>query len=814
MKRMAMVWLLSATAGASAQLGILGGKPQEKDSPVKQVQLLPERTGLVPGQSVGLAIAFEVQEHWHIYWRNGGESGNQPVFKWRLPEGYELGPMLWPVPRRHIDGQGESAIHTFILEGRPTLLTSVKVPADAQVGTTATLSVHAEWLVCKDSCVSGEKSLSLTLPVVSADQAKPANENVFAAARNRLPVPKDPGKYLDQLSAVASVDKVKAGQPFKVAVILDIKKDFHLNSHEPLSEFLIPTDVFHDTVDGLVFGRAQFPAGREETPRQGDKLSVYRGRVVVTLPVETDAVLTQKEFRISGIATYQACSDKTQQCYPPVAVEWALILPVAGSGETAALTHRDVFEHQAGAGTTGSGSGTGARGFSLDAELKTTLRQEEHSVVVWLLLALLAGLILNVTPCVLPVISIKVLSFVQQASQSPGQVFKLGLAFSVGMMLVFNVLAALATGAGLAWGQHFQSPQFTVGMAAIVFAFGLSLFGVYTLGVPRAVGDLAARADQQEEGYVASIAKGGLATVMGTPCLGPFLGPVLVWATAQPAAMVFLVFNTIGLGMALPYVVLTANPKWLRFVPRPGPWLTTFKQAMAFLLMGTVVYLLYIVEGQLGGRALVWTLAFLVGVSLACWIVGTWATYQSSPPTRLAAYAAAALIVAASGWVTFARAVDLSATSSGAPVAGNEPKPGASPDRAELPWVPFSLEKLEELTAAGTPVLLDITARWCPNCQYNSAFVLNTRTVAEAVEKHGVVPMLADWTAREKLIGDLIEKLAPGASIPLAAVFPAGRANEPIVMLGILTQQDVIDAVREGGRATGMASESAAVEGG
>jgi thiol:disulfide interchange protein DsbD len=288
---------------------------------------------------------------------------------------------------------------------------------------------------------------------------------------------------------------------------------------------------------------------------------------------------------------------------------------------------------------------------------------------------------------------------------------------------------------------------------------------------------------------------------------------VLVWATAQPAAMVFLVFNTIGVGMALPYVVLTANPGWLRFVPRPGPWLTTFKQAMAFLLMATVVYLLYIVEGQLGGRALVWTLVFLVGVALACWIVGTWVTIQKPVSTRWVAWGVAVAVVGLSAWIAFGHGVHLS----GAPpkeLVVSKNAPDSKSDPKELPWVPFSLEKLQELTAQGKPVFLDITARWCPNCQWNSRFVLNTSTVAEAVENHGAVPMLADWTAREELIGNQIEKLAPGASIPLAAMFPAGRPDEPIVMLGILSKQQVIDALRQGGQTTNMASEATPAEGG
>ena len=273
----------------------------------------------------------------------------------------------------------------------------------------------------------------------------------------------------------------------------------------------------------------------------------------------------------------------------------------------------------------------------------------------------------------------------------------------------------------------------------------------------------------------------------------------MVWAAGQPAAMVFLVFNTIGVGMALPYVLLTANPNWLRFVPQPGPWLTTFKQAMGFLLMGTVVYLLDIVQGQLGGAAVVWSLAFLMGVALACWIMGRWMTVNSSPGQRAAVGLGSLAVVGLSGWFAFGVGFDLNA----APVETSVVRGEVTPDNAELPWVDFSMDKLTALTAEGRTVFLDITAKWCPNCKYNLSWVFDAPEVASAVKQYEVVPMLADWTARDDIIGQLIEKLAPGASIPLCAVFPAGRPNEPIVMLGIVTRQQVIDALREAASGAG-----------
>lgn len=772
--------------GLDKRSGLTAAKP---DVPQVGARMLAGQTAVTPGGTVELAIEFDIPDGWHIYWKNRGEGGLETSFAWNLPEGWSIGPVRFPPPERHVD---EVDVHTFILEGRPIVLATVTAPADAETGREVEIGVDASWLICKTMCYPGNKWLAVRLPVVaSAEEVKPAHEDVFDDARRKLPVAGDEAKYLDSVRAVASVDRIKPGETFSVAVVIDVADDHHINSHQPLTEGLIATDVFHERPTGVEVGRAKFRPGNVEE-HFGEKLSVYRDEVAVVLPVRADGRIEAKQVHFSGIVRYQACNDKTGQCYPPMAAEWSLRLPVAAEGETVTATHAELFESAAASSSQADAPASAGGGFTLDSTVSATLVRQEHSFVIWLGLALLAGLILNVTPCVLPVISIKVLSFVQQASESPAQVFKLGLAFSLGMMLVFNVLAVMATALGLVWGQHFQSPEFTVAMAAIVFAFGLSMFGVFTLGVPAGMGELAAKAES--EGYAGSIAKGALATVMGTPCLGPFLGPVLVWASAQPAAIVFIVFNTIGVGMALPYVLLTANPRWLRFVPKAGPWLTTFKQAMAFLLMGTVVYLLFILEGQLGGSAVIWTLAFLTAVAVACWMLGRFITYNTPGGTRAVWMVIALAIAAGAGFVTFGRGIDWSGQAAMGAVGGAPTtQPGHDADSEKLPWVPFSMEKLTELTAAGTPVMLDITARWCPNCHYNSAFVFNTPEVAAAIENHGVVPMLADWTGRGKVIGDLIDKLAPGASIPLAAVFPAGRADEPIVMLGVVTKQQVID---------------------
>lgn len=318
-----------------------------------------------------------------------------------------------------------------------------------------------------------------------------------------------------------------------------------------------------------------------------------------------------------------------------------------------------------------------------------TRPEPERSLVLWLVFAFIAGAVLNVMPCVLPVVSIKILSFVQQAGESKSRVFHLGLAFAAGILAVFAVLALLAAFAGLSWGEQFQSEPFKIVMVAVVFAFSLSLFDVFELGVPSKVGELAS---VKREGMRDAFFKGVMATVLATPCSGPFLGSTLAWAVAQPAHVIVAVFLMVGVGMASPYVVLTSNPGLLKFVPKPGAWMHTFKQATGFLLLGTVVFLLIGVRQDL----LLFTAAMLVFVALGCWWWGKYATFEQTSLQR-----ARTLIVAlclAGGGAAFAFG----------PLR-NAMTPGAS---GELAWEDFDPHSFERYQREGRPVMLDFTADW------------------------------------------------------------------------------------------------------
>jgi len=403
----------------------------------------------------------------------------------------------------------------------------------------------------------------------------------------------------------------------------------------------------------------------------------------------------------------------------------------------------------------------------------------DHGLGVWLLIAFLAGILLNVMPCVLPLISIKVLSFVQQAGESRGRMLALGSAFGAGMMLVFWALAIAAITLGLSWGEQFQSDGFIIVMISIVFAFALSLLGVFTLGVPKQVNDLAA--GMGREGLGNAFFTGVLATLLATPCSGPFLGGTLAWTLAQAPLTVFLIFTMLGLGMALPYVVLGAFPKMLALVPKPGPWMETFKQAMGFVLLAMVVYLMISVRTEM----LLFTNAFLMFVGIASWYWGRFAKFGQKPVKRIVTGVATIAILAIGAQLSFGTMHEALA-----PAQGGE---------GQVDWVEFEPEAFTEHIQAGRSVFVKFGASWCSACTWNKKMVFETDEISALLKKKGVISMNADIShdnPRTRMLERLRSRLG-GRALPFLAVFPSDRPNEPFVrpdIISVGTMREILNS--------------------
>ena len=350
-----------------------------------------------------------------------------------------------------------------------------------------------------------------------------------------------------------------------------------------------------------------------------------------------------------------------------------------------------------------------------------------------LLLAFVGGLILNLMPCVFPVLGLKVMGFVQQAGSDRKKITGHGLVFTLGVLLSFWALAGVlallrAGGEQLGWGFQLQSPAFVFVMTIVLLAFALNMSGVFEFALRATAigGDL-----QQKQGLAGSFFTGVLATIVATPCSAPFLAPALGAALALPVVSSFAVFTAIALGLAAPYLLLALFPAAVKLLPRPGAWMETFKQGMAFLLYGTVGLLIWILAGQLEGGALLTALIALTGLAFSLWLYGR-ATAPSAKPRR----------------ITLAVSLLLAAGS----IAFGWPRAAAPTD---IVWEPWSAERVEALRAEGRPIYVDFTARWCFTCQTNKAAVFSgpgSSEVLKTFRERNVATLRADWTNRDPLI--------------------------------------------------------------
>jgi thiol:disulfide interchange protein DsbD len=396
-------------------------------------------------------------------------------------------------------------------------------------------------------------------------------------------------------------------------------------------------------------------------------------------------------------------------------------------------------------------------------------------------LALLGGLILNLMPCVFPVLSVKVLSFIQLAHGDPGRVRRHGLAFLAGVLVSFWLLAGLllalrAAGGGVGWGFQLQSPGFVAAMALLLTAVGLNLLGAFEVGLGLA--RLAGSAPQPA-GYPGSFLTGVLAVLVATPCTAPFMGTALGFALARPAPEALAIFTALGLGMALPYLLLAEMPGLLGRLPRPGPWMVTLRQGLAFPLFATAVWLAWVLGRQSGVDAVGLLLLAALGVGFAAWGAG-----HLQRGTRRWLPGAVVLsglgIAAVLGFAAAMRPLE-----SAAPVRPASPAAG-------IDWQPWSAQRVTELRAAGRPVFVDFTAAWCISCQVNKQVALDTQAVATRFAELGVVALQADWTRYDPAITEALAGFGR-SGVPLYVYYPPG--GEPKLLPAVLTPAVVLQAL-------------------
>ena len=547
-----------------------------------------------------------------------------------------------------------------------------------------------------------------------------------------------------------------AGKPGRLFVTAKIEPGWHIYSITQPAGGPIVTKIAVSPPPGVRLAGEFRPTVEPERKKEPifDNLMVesHQGTVTWYAPIELAAGVDPATLNIPGKITVQACN--ADSCLPPEA------LPFSAAVGAGIAVPSEVPASAVPSPRPAASQNAAAAAIDLGA------------VLVQLAWAFLGGLILNLMPCVLPVISLKILAFVEQAGESRGRVFALNVWYSLGLLAVFMVLAALAATAGLAWGEQFTLPWFKVAMTGFVFVMALSFLGVWEIPIPGFIGTGRANELQSKEGPSGAFFKGVFTTILATPCSGPFLGPVFGYLLKQPPYMAYWVFGAVGLGMASPYLLIGAFPELIRFLPRPGVWMETFQQFMGFLLLATVVYLF----NTLSVIYFLPTLTLLMGLWFACWWIGR-TPLTAAPHWGAAAWCGGSAVAALVGLFAFTVLMQ----------------------ESRIPWQPFSPEALARARAEGKTVMVDFTANWCPNCKTNSKFAIETEAVAELVKANGVAPLLADWTDESPTIKKALNDLGYN-SIPVLAIWPASPSQqEPIVLADLLTEGQVLDALKKAG---------------
>ncbi len=563
---------------------------------------------------------------------------------------------------------------------------------------------------------------------------------------------------------VAEVKQAVPGQPFRVAVRLIHEQNWHTYGKVlPPDVIGKPTTLKWILPEGWTMEELPWPATHEVPSTDGKTSEGYDGTVYLParlIPAGKVGDTAEIVVKVDALA----CDPKN--CMPAKA-EARLTLILAASAEIDPAM-AEIFAAESAAEPKGEPKG---------ADAAVAAAKPAHSFGVYLLFAFIGGLILNVMPCVFPVLGIKIMSVVQQAGEDRRRVLLHGLAYTFGILLCFWALGGLVISLGKAWGFQLQSPDFVFGLAAFFLVFALNMAGLFEIGAS-AVGvgaDL-----QAKQGLSGSFFSGLLATVVATPCSAPFLGPALGFAVTLPALQALLMFSCIGLGLASPFLLLSLMPGLVAKLPRPGAWMESFKQGMSFLLFGTVAFLVWVLTGMVEGQPLLFTLLGLVVLALGCWIYGRWSLPHKPTRTRRLAVLLALLALAgglALGWPQ---------------VEKGAPGPAGSQVENGLTWQAWSPEKLAELRAAGQPVYIDFTAKWCLTCQVNKR-VYKDAGLQKLIAEKRVVLLKADWTNEDPRITEALSALGK-AAVPVNVLYLPGQ-EAPVILPELLSVDNVAAAL-------------------
>ena len=668
--------------------------------------------GVGPGKTVWVGLQLAHQPEWHTYWKNSGDSGLPTMLEWKLPAGVTAGEIAWPIPKKILIGN----LANYGYEGTVLLPVPLTIGPDFKpglLGGDLEVKLKAVWLVCRKECIPEDGDFVLRIPLKSTTAL---NSGAFEAAQKAQPRP------------------VMAG----TGGVL------------PESQVQIDGNSLQFSVQGL-------PAG-------------LRGKTLELFPetpevIETAAVPVQAWKGAVWTATVPLAAQRSNspQTMPVVLVS-------GGEGYRAELAVQGSWPQVAqGAGVSPALNAALIQNANMQAPAADPV-----GLLAALLGALLGGLILNLMPCVFPVLAIKVLGFAQQADDRRAHQIS-GLAYTAGVVLSFLALGGLmlalrAGGEALGWGFQLQSPAVVAALAVLFTLIGLNLAGLFEFGqfVPSGLATLEAKNPAAN-----AFLSGVLAVAIASPCTAPFMGASIGLAVGLPAALALLVFAAVGVGMALPYLAASLLPAVARALPRPGAWMDTLRRFMAFPIFATVAWLVWVLGQQSGIDGAGALLALLVALAAVVWSLTLEVRARLPVATFLIAISLA-LVLTIGQNIT-----KLSEASNPQAAAGER-------------WQAWEPGRVEQVLAGGRPVFVDFTAAWCVTCQYNKKTTLANIALLGDMDARKIAFLRADWTRRDPAITAALGQLGRNG-VPVYVLYRPGKA--PVVLSEIISVDEVRAAI-------------------
>lgn len=681
--------------------------PAQDQGPHAQIRLVPERSTVGPGETIRIGIEQTLEDGWHTYWRNPGDSGIAPQIEWQLPAGFSTGEILWPTPHKIPFGP----LTNYGYEGRAVLLQPLTAPADIPAGP-VTIKAEVTVLVCAEICIPETSTHSLTLN----DGSHHDNGSLIRAAEATLPRAQD---------------------------------------------------------WAVTYGEDRGNLRLSIAPAQPDAFDDIRIETLALIPEEWGIV--ENSASVTASVDHNILTLRQKRGDRALSEIEGLRMLLTYTGKNG--DHQGIML-----------TGAPARADAHPATPASAPAAADTAFVTAIFFALLGGLILNLMPCVFPVLSLKAMSLSKMSDKEQAHAVASGFAYTAGVILSFALIAGVlmmlkSAGAQIGWGFQLQNPGVVYALALLLFVIGLNLSGVFSLqgAFTNAGHKLAAKS-----GLTGTFFTGVLATLVATPCTAPFMGAAMGYALTQSAFAGLAVFVALGFGLALPYLLLTLIPALRRMMPRPGAWMDTFKEFLAFPMYASAAWLLWVLAQQTGSMSILTALLGFVAVAFAFWAWGR------RPP-----HGAGRLIVTAIIILTLTGALGLG-------FGETFRKPAASHTAAPAPlsgmWQDFSQARLDELLRGNDPVFVDMTAAWCITCKVNERVALDIPGTQKLFAQHKVAALKGDWTNQNPEITAFLESHGR-KGVPLYVFYGArdaasGQRPAPVILPQLLTPAIVAKAVR------------------